>query len=442
MNTPSSPRGALLLLHRGYSFVEDLAAVVRARGLEVYILSSRPADPQRVQALHRLGDWLHVTDADNLSEHDVVEALPRLAADGKHVAACLSVWEGARRLMAVANARLGVVDLPPGTIDLVQDKLAFRAHLAQAGLTRVTTQVLTPETLAAAQASGRRAFVKPRHGVASFGAFSRIQDLTWDRLQAMRREMAEDTDYAEILSRTEDFLLEDYIPGREYSFEIVATGGELFLVGVHEKVEIDEADGATLETACVSPPLELTADELAQARAYIHACCRAFDLHSGAFHIEARIDRDSGSWELIEINPRIGGAFINASLKAQRDGDCILVLWLQTLMAQDAVARAELLLHMHRRYDPARAVPGKHRVLFRVYFGTPGKHVVRVTQPTIERPPALIKVLVPDGTRLPKSSREVFVAQALWVADLSESAESIEHIKLISHRAVEIEYAN
>ncbi len=42
-----------------------------------------------------------------LTPHDVEDHLDRLQAAGASVQCCLTVWEGYRHLMALANARLG-----------------------------------------------------------------------------------------------------------------------------------------------------------------------------------------------------------------------------------------------------------------------------------------------------------------------------------------------
>ena len=109
--------GVLLLSHCGFSFMENLAAAVRARGLRVLILTSRPADdtPRRLARLRELADAvLDVPDRHELVEQDVATALEALRSRGEKVVACLSVWEGYRALMARANAGLDVQDLAVG----------------------------------------------------------------------------------------------------------------------------------------------------------------------------------------------------------------------------------------------------------------------------------------------------------------------------------------
>ena len=424
---------------------------IRARGLEVYILSSRPADTVgaseggrpagRSARLHELGDWASVTAHDALGHAEVEGALAELELAGRQIVGCISVWEGYRREMAEVNRRCGANDVGDGTIALLQDKLAFRRHLAAARLTHVTSELATAPSLARSLSDGARHFVKPRHGLASFGAFELKPGLALERLEAIRREMDEDADFAAVLAQSRDFVIEEYIEGREYSFEIVVVDAECFLVGVHEKSEVDEIDGTTLESAVISPPISITSGERARGFSFICACLRSCGASEGVYHVEVRHCRSPQEWEIIEINPRIGGSFINASLKAQEPRDCLIGLWLDGLLATTSVARVALAAGYRARFTdgPTRQADATS-VFFRVYFGEPGKRLKQVRPVPVEPAPALVKVLVPDSTLLPNSSREVFLAQALWVVRPTDDASTLATIIGNSRLAVRVEY--
>lgn len=79
-----------------------------------------------------------------LTPQDVEDHLDRLEAAGTSVLCCLTVWEGYRHLMALANARLGVPDLDEKQIPELRDKLTLRNRLADAGLSRGRASALTP----------------------------------------------------------------------------------------------------------------------------------------------------------------------------------------------------------------------------------------------------------------------------------------------------------
>ncbi|MCE0444858.1 ATP-grasp domain-containing protein [Streptomyces tricolor] len=104
-----------------------------------------------------------------------------------------------------------------------------------------------------------------------------------------------------------DFLIEDYIPGREFSFEVLVVDHEPHVVAVHEKCEVTETAGTVLENACVSPPHQ--PDPAADRRRdplEVSSVLDTLGLGWGCFHIEAR--HTPSGWDLIEVNPRVGGS--------------------------------------------------------------------------------------------------------------------------------------
>ena len=172
--------GVLLLSHVGFSFIEDLVELLKARGLRSFILTSLPLAPaQRLGELERIAARLFSVDSHVLNSSDIDHALTTLRKEGEQVLCCICVWEAYRALMAHANARLQVPDLSTRQIEALRDKLSVRNRLADAGLSRARATALTRENLQSLQSSGRRYFIKPRCGIASYGAFPLRADTTW-----------------------------------------------------------------------------------------------------------------------------------------------------------------------------------------------------------------------------------------------------------------------
>ncbi|MFF5935592.1 acetyl-CoA carboxylase biotin carboxylase subunit family protein [Streptomyces sp. NPDC012508] len=441
-------RGVLLLSHVGFSFLEDLARTVRARGLKVYVLSSLP-EPQhqgsRPGALADLADDVRVTDEHVLTPHDVEEYLDRLRAAGASVACCLTVWEGYRHLMALANARLGVPDLDEKQIPELRDKLSLRNRLADAGLSRARAAALTPETLAARTRDGGRHFVKPVSGIASFGTFPLTPDTTWADLERIAAEAASDTVYASAFTphqepgdRGMEFLVEDYVPGREFSFEVIVVDGEPHTVAVHEKCEVTETAGTVLENACVSPPTSIAPDETAAGLRWVGSVLDTLGLGWGCFHVEARYDALSG-WDLIEVNPRVGGSLISPSVAALTGGPGLLDLWLDALLAAHRPA-AFLTRLKGLSYAPDGTTRSGTATFFRVFFADPG--TIRAVGPHDELPlrPVLSQILLKAGDVVESSSREVFLGQVLWSMDRAGRDAILPGLLTASERAIEIVY--
>jgi len=441
--------GVLLLSHCGYSFLEDLIAALEARGLRTFVLSSLPLAehrPQRLADLQRKVSRLLSTSEHELTRNDVDIALDTLADEGEQVLACVTVWEGYRGLMAHANARLGIPDLTPGKIAALRDKLALRNRLADAGLSTVRARILTPELLEQLQQENDRYFIKPVSGIASYGAFPLRADTRWEAIQRIRDEAKDDIVYRSALDDTLTFLVENYVAGREFSFELITAGGDVHVVGIHEKCEVTEAAGTVLEDSCTSPPHSIDRQAIAAGIAWVRALFAHLDLDWGCFHVEARFD--GTRWDLIEINPRVGGSLISHSVKALNGEHGVLELWVDLLLAhaptgddpQSDVIDASYLARLRAlsfRDDGMQDTP--LATFFRVYFAKPGQ-IAHVGMRDMERKPVVSHILLKEGDEIAYTAREVFLGQLLWKLDREERDATLPTLIRASDDAIEIKY--
>ena len=443
--------GVLLLSHCGYSFLEDLIAALNARGLRTFVLSSLPLAehcPQRLDELQRKVTRLLSTGAHELTRNDVDIALDTLTNEGEQVLACITVWEGYRGLMAHANTRLGVPDLAPESIAALRDKLALRNRLADAGLSTVRARTLTPELLEQLQQEGGRYFIKPVSGIASYGAFPLRADTRWAAIQRIRDEAKDDIVYRSALGVTLAFLVENYVAGREFSFELIAASGDVHVVGIHEKCEMTEAAGTVLEDSCTSPPHSIDRPAIAAGIAWVRALFAHLKLDWGCFHVEARFD--GARWDLIEINPRVGGSLISHSVKALNGEHGVLELWIDLLLAHapadvsstpdviDAAGYLARLRTLSFSDDGAQDTP--LATFFRVYFAGPGR-IAHVEVRDMERKPIVSHVLLHEGDEIACTAREVFLGQLLWSLDREERDATLPALIRASDDAIEIRYA-
>ncbi|WP_248815709.1 acetyl-CoA carboxylase biotin carboxylase subunit family protein [Frankia sp. AgPm24] len=394
--------GFLVLSHQLRTMVAPLVAALRQRGITPYVLSSRPADAGEA------ADWqadvgaLHLGGGHGLRETDVDETLARLAADGVHLLGAISVWDAYRELMAYANRSIGAGDLAVGTVRQLRDKLAMRERLREHGLTRVGAWPFDPERYATL-ADPSRYFVKPRTGFASLGAVRADRLGGAAELTELWERAARDVAYAGAFEGAPSFLLEEFIDGVECSFEVSVQRGSATVHAVHEKVDLRESGRTVLENACVCPPTSLGAAAVQRGIDHVTLALKALDVDTGVHHVEARHTPD-GTWEIVEINPRIGGAYIVPSTLVHSGVD-LLGRWIDLLLDQPDTAAAGI---------ETAAADGVRRTFFRVFFGDPGQRIARIT-----RRPARVEVLeekvfVHDGDTLPDVDREIFVGQALW----------------------------
>ena len=428
--------GVLILSHCGYSFVEDLVAAIGQRQLHAYVLTSRPLPEHagRLDALRALAAGVHAGDAHALSEEDVDRTLDALQARGVRVRACISVWEGYRGLMAHANARLGVADLAPARVESLRDKLQVRNALHAAGLSSRTARALTPDVLRALQATGGDYFVKPVQGIASYGAFRLTHDTTWATLEAIAAEARADTVYASVLGDGVRFIAEEYVSGTECSFEVLAIDGRQYVVAIHEKCELTEANGTVLEDSCTSPPVSIAAHACAAGIAWLGKVFAHLALDWGCFHVEARFD--GARWDLIEINPRVGGSLISPSVKALNGTANLLDMWLAVLLLDADAARASL---AHLAYGADGRAAGPNATVFRVYFASPGR-IESIALNPLPREPVVTQVLLKPGDEVDPASREVFLGQLLWSMSRAQRDAELDTLLAASADAITVHY--
>ncbi|MBH8563565.1 ATP-grasp domain-containing protein [Nostoc sp. CENA67] len=432
--------GVLLLSHCGYSFMEELISNAAKHSLESFVLSSLPlpANSYRIQELQEKSAWLAVSENHALTWEDVEQVMQELAAQGYHIVCCLSVWEGYRTLMAKANQILGVADMEPAQVELLLNKYQLRQQLNQAGLSQVNSVLLDEHTWIDLQAKGKPAFIKPVTGIASYATFRLTTDKSWQDIEKIQSEIATDLIYSSIFSANRGFMAEDYIPGQEFSFEIIAVDGQPFVVAIHEKIEVDESGSAVLENACVAPPINLNESQLPKARAWIETIFQHLQLQWGCYHLEARCYNDH--WEVIEINPRVGGALISPSVSILTQGVSMTQLWLNNLLYQTAEEQLQQKAQL-AKFDLGTETYQQSPMssYFRVYFAHAGR--IRTIQQNICcLEPELVQVSLKSGTEVVETAREVFLGQVLWAIPQDKKNELLPKLITESRNTIQVDY--
>jgi biotin carboxylase len=409
-------RAILLLMHQGKSYTQEIAAATAGLGLSLVALSSRPEAPEVLEASRRhLSDCV-VADGPELRSTDLGQAVRELAGRGYRVEAALATFEGYRLMMAELNERLGAHDSAENVLRLCLDKYELRRHLFAAGLSEVRLHRLTPGT-ASQLDPGARWFVKPVRGASSFATFvlDDVGDLA--DIPALQAQMRADRRMKAIFMDRYDFLVEEYVEGPEFSFETVVADGAVHHLCVHEKARVERLERTTLEGMSVSPPASLDPELVLDGADHVTRCLTSLadrGAVAGVFHIEAKYWESRKRWEIIEINPRMGGSLINASVQTVT-GHSLLDLWAESLLLPEGERDA-----FHDRLTRASqvealrtGVPGRATVFLSKY-GEKGRTVdtIRFEPPT--RPPRILRVHVAEGTELDSSDRGICLMDALW----------------------------
>jgi len=439
----SNRPGVLILSHCGFSFLEDLKEQLQRRQLRCFVLTSLPLAehvPARLEQIQVWADRLYTADSHQLKLEDVNNALQTLHKSGEQVTCCISVWEGYRHLMAAANAALGTYDIDAQQALALRNKLNVRNQLADAGLSQARAHALTAPVLQTLQAQSARYFIKPIHGIASYAAFPLREDTTWKALETLRLASVEDTVYASAFNDGLQFMAEDYIAGQEFSFETLLIDGQTHVVAIHEKYEVTETADTVLEDSCTTPPASLDQAQIAAGLQWLEKVLKCMALRWGCYHIEARFTGQH--WDLIEINPRVGGSLISHSVEAVTHGHSMLSLWLDLLLAsqddhapRDALAQQLNAFQWQADGTSAQSVA----TFFRVYFAQPGT-LSSVELNELPLAPSVKHILLKAGDVIPAHAREVFLGQLLWTFDRSRQAGELERLAHLSATALDIRY--
>ena len=147
-------------------------------------------------------------------------------------------------------------------------------------------------------------------------------------------------------------------------------------------------------------------------------------------------------WDLIEINPRVGGSLISHSVEAVTHGHSMLSLWLDLLLASlDDPRERKKLAHNLAQYvwRMDGTSTQSTATYFRVYFARPGT-LCSVTLNELPQIPVVKHIFLKKGDVIPAHSREVFLGQLLWAFDRSRQTLELELLSSISTRALDIQY--
>ncbi len=114
----------------------------------------------------------------------------------------------------------------------------------------------------------------------------------------------------QLLNKNEQLLIEEYLTGPQYLFEVLVHNGKVNIIAVIEQK-------ITFSKRFIVTGYNLLAD--LDQNFYdniletVSAILKAFQMENGACHLEMRLVQ--GAWKLVEINPRISGGAMNRTIE-------------------------------------------------------------------------------------------------------------------------------
>jgi len=276
-------------------------------------------------------------------------------------------------------------------------------------------------------------------GAASFAAFilKSLDDL--DDLASIQDQMRADHQMAAIFMDEYGFLIEEYIEGPEFSFETIVLD-DAFHISVQEKARIDRLDRTTLESMSISPPISVDRDVILAGADFVARCLAATGVTHGAFHVEAKYWTARRRWEIVEINPRMGGSLINASVKALT-GSSVLELWVDALLtgADGREALRSRLTHVSQ-LESLRLGTASKATVFLSKYGLKGRTIDAIEFAANDRRPDILKLRVEPGTTLEDSDRAICLMDALWQVPYAELPREVTNLDRYAAEHFHVEY--
>lgn len=206
-------------------------------------------------------------------------------------------------------------------------------------------------------------------------------------------------------------LLEEYADGVEGSVECLVVQGEVKTLLLQEKLLVTHECSTVIEHLLITPPTGDILEQKAMIFEYCRACVSAMGLDNTFVHFEFRLTKDGP--RVIEINPRVGGFYVNAALRDLVGLDPFLVnlLILSGALDNDWVDAAERL---------AARPPADFRTMFVVYPPRSG-WLARIdgVEQAIQVPGMIEHKMVKTPRRIDKDFEEGYIGK-FWAKAASK----------------------
>ncbi|MBS2014362.1 MAG: ATP-grasp domain-containing protein [Deltaproteobacteria bacterium] len=245
-------------------------------------------------------DLVRVTEP--LSVQDVIDGVEVLKRRHGQPYRVIGILEAMMVQMAEARERHGVAGTPRKTAELFRDKAKMKEALRAAGLPVARHKLVTSEADARAFAAevGFPIVLKPPAGMGAKATFRVTSEESFVRAIA---GMA--------VSERSPVLAEEFLRGREFSFETVTTGGKPRVSSISQYLPpcLEVLENPWIQWTCLLPK-ELDEPVYADAKKAGFAAIEALGLDDGMTHMEW-FQRADGSVAIGEIAQRPPGANIS-----------------------------------------------------------------------------------------------------------------------------------
>jgi hypothetical protein len=352
----------LILSWRSIGSVPLVVAELRARNLVPVLVSENPDDPNAgLCDDHILFDW---------DSEDIPTLATRLDQRAIDPAAVVSLVEKLVSWHITVAAHYGLTGGDTGRTALVS-KTSVREHMRTLGLSAIRFAVDPAEV------DFFPAIVKPSRESSASRLVRRVDSP--EELLSYQHHLAE-RGFADT-----EMIIEEYLPGTEFSVDGPVVSGRFHPVLTVEKPDHDDVRHHDAGLRIHPPQYDHVRDGVRVLTEMISALCADLHLDQLWLHAEGRTD-ESGRTELVEINPRFGGGMYPTAIRE-----------ISGIDPTEAVVSMSLGEFTLDRLGPLRdgAVIG----WVDVEAGELGRVEVSTTEDDLCELPGVIKAVIVDGSR-------------------------------------------
>jgi formate-dependent phosphoribosylglycinamide formyltransferase (GAR transformylase) len=289
----------------------------------------------------------------------------------------VGILEAAMTQIAQVRAHFGVEGTKPEVAELFRDKSRMKAALAKAGLPVARNAILRSlaDAKAFADHVGFPMVLKPVQGMGAKSTF-RIRNM--GQLVQTARSLG--------VGHGHEVLAEEFLRGREFSFETLTVGGQVKLHSISHYLPtcLEAVENPWIQWCCMLPR-DVSGHEYDQARRIGWGAIEALGLRDGMTHMEW-FQRPDGSLAIGEIAQRPPGANISLMTGLAHDFDPYFA-WARAVIDGVFDAKTE------RKYAVGSAFlrgMGRGRVAHvtgvRETHEAVGKYIVEAKLPTLGAP--------------------------------------------------------
>ncbi len=255
-------------------------------------------------------DIVRITEP--LSGRDIMDGVEVMRRRHGQPHRIVGILEPTMVQLAQARAHFGVPGTPPETAELFRDKSRMKIALTKAGLPVAKHRLLHNEEDAREFAAlvGFPIVLKPPAGM---GAKATFRVATESELVEAVRGMS--------VSPSHPMLAEEFLRGREFSFETVTVGGVPQICSISHYLPscLDVLENPWIQWSCLLPR-DIDGPEYEAAHVMGNAAVKALGLDDGVTHMEW-FQRPDGSLAIGEIAQRPPGANISRMVGLSHDVD-------------------------------------------------------------------------------------------------------------------------